>query len=155
MPEDMGQKSEIQEVTPIFYLFTAGVIAIGLWTWWAVEHYTNWRIGAAERLEPIPYLAPLIGSFAALIFCLGWWRRDVGINKHGIAIDAVISTLGRTGSGMQDVTLAYEIDGAPFVSKKSLSQAVIGGKVTGDTLGIIVDTRNPKRFMVSLKPRQK
>jgi hypothetical protein len=77
-----------------------------------------------------------------------WWRRDVGIIEHGEVIRATILKLGiLSAAGTQNVTLSYSYENRSFTVRKSISEVALHDKIVGDTLPIIIDRRNPKRFI--------
>ena len=147
----MNTNSEIKKVGPEIYVGTACLLIVFLWGWWFLEHFSEVRLGPAgshPREHPIEIWVPVIGSPLLLIGSLIWWRRSVGIARNGEVVEALIESLGASVNAMRDVTLSYTVNGRTYQASKSLSVADIGDRRPGDTLAIVVDKRNPKRFLV-------
>lgn len=135
--------------SPILHLIGGIGGLAGLWIWWLIENTTHFRFppSSAGR-DAISLEYPLIATPVILLVVFLWWRRDVGIIEHGEVLHATILNSGiLSAAGTRNVTLSYQYDNQSFEVRKSLSEAALLDKKEGDLLAIIIDRRNPKRFI--------
>jgi hypothetical protein len=127
-----------------------------LWAWWLLENYTHLRLvrGFSEaRKEAISYLYPSIATPLVFFGSLLWWRRFAGIAENGLLVNATIENFGAKGSGLQDVTLSYVVEGRTYKIKKSFSDVDVCDRNLGDVIRIVYDMRNPKRVIIHKEQR--
>ena len=147
----MDSNSEIKNPGPQAYVGMACLLIVFLWGWWFIEHFTDIRLGpggSRPREQPLEIWIPVIGSPLLLLGSIIWWKRSAGIAANGVIVDALIEGLGAKAGAMRNVTLSYTVDGRTYQAAKSVGLADLGDRQPGDTLPLVVDKRNPKRFIV-------
>jgi hypothetical protein len=154
----MNSPAPIKKVTPRIYFLTALFVVLALWGWWAVENYTDFRLSkraSGSREDPVDLWFPLVATPLAFLIAFWNWRRAIGISENGMVVDATIEKFGRRLEGAQDATVVYTVEGKTYKKKKGFNEDLFATRGVGDVIQIVVDRRNPKRFIVQDQSPQK
>ena len=147
----MEEQTEIKKVSFKLYMGIAGAMVVLFWGWWALEHFTDFRIsrrGSNTRDEGISVMVAAAATPLSFVVAYFWRRKDAGIAENGVLVDALIEKLGAGSSGMRDATITYTVSGVSYTVKKSISSSAFEGKQVCDTIKAVADLRKPKRVIV-------
>ncbi len=146
----MNEPDSVHQVKGLPYLSYAAGAALGMWGWFSLEHFTNYRIshGGEAKAEPIHIAFPLIASVLAPIIALVMWRRAIGIAKHGVPVTATVRSISSVVKQMRNVSFEYEFQGVKYSKRKSIDCTCSDELTLGGEMEIIVDQRNPKRILL-------
>jgi hypothetical protein len=133
-----------------FYFSGAAIMAAILWGWFLLERFTSLRLVGSSGIaheEPVHILFPTIGTAVCLLGALFLWRRAAGMAANGVPVGATVTAVGGEFQGMRDVSFSYVFEGTELAGKISVPAVSVKDLEPGGEFRIIVDKRNPKRYM--------